>query len=212
MKTTLRMLAGCGLLLTLVGCVESEQPLSSASTAQQDPRLHGLWSHSDGGNTAYILIGAAEDPPSESGRPPVEPGMMRYWSLERNDETQKLAPPSGAQFWCTKVGDHDFGNWISPATKEEPAKPETYFFVKYRVEGDRLSIWLQDPGKTAAAIEAGKLQGTVKRRPANASFNPGGVESIRITDSSENIRKFLADGGAVSCYPEENRVTYQRVR
>lgn len=213
MTAKLRLLLACGVLLSLGACVESDHPIADVSTSQQDPRLYGLWRQTNtDGETNYIMIGAEESEPLEAGRSAVEPGLMCYWAITQNAQTHAVPEPEGARFYCTPVGDQDFANWVTPVDEQNKGRPTTYFFVKYHVAGDRLSVWVQDLEITAAAIEAGKLKGVVQRKPKTAAIGADTIESVKITDTSENIKAFLAGGGAVSCFPDKNKIEYQKIR
>lgn len=211
MAIPLRLICACGLMLACGACVESEQPLSDAAQAEQDPRLYGLWLDTNNtGSTAYILIGDEGSEPLEPGRADVERGLMRYWSISQNSETKQLDEPAGTRFFCTQIGDENFATWVTPVEEGQNKRP-TYFFVKYQVDDQQLTIWIQDPESTAQAIDSGKLRGIVKRRDKPGASQPE-IETLKITDSSENIRKFLAEGGSATCFPDKNKVVYSKIR
>jgi hypothetical protein len=200
-------------LAWLAGCVESEKPLSNPAASQMDQRLFGLWQRRDpDGAVEYLHIGGEYRMPLSANRAQPEPGLMQYTSVRHEPNNRQAEPPSGARFFVSRIGDEDFGNWVFPQEEKDRGKPVHFAFYKYRVTPDTLEVWDMDRDATAAAIEAGKLQGVVRRK---ARVNPTDAveyDELRITDASEKIAKFLAEGGAKSCFPESGKATYQRVK
>ena len=207
-----KLLLVCG-LAWLAGCVESEQPLSDPETAQMDQRLFGLWQRRDpDGAVEYLHIGGEYRLPLVVNRAQPEPGLMQYTAVRHEPNNRAAEAPSGTRFFVTRIGDDDYGNWVFPQEEKDRGKPVHYTFYKYRVKPDALEIWDMDRHATAAAIEAGKLKGVVRRK---AQVNPTDAveyDELLITDTSTNIASFLAAGGAKSCFLESGKVTYQRVK
>lgn len=52
---------------------------------------------------------------------------------------------------------------IPPPYDIDPAPAKSYFFVKYRVRGDRLELYNVDSSKAARLVIDGKLDGTVQK-------------------------------------------------
>lgn len=52
---------------------------------------------------------------------------------------------------------------IAPPYGIEPVPAKSYFFVKYRVRGDRLELYEVDSAKAARLVIDGKLEGTVQK-------------------------------------------------
>lgn len=204
MKTRWSCVVAALAALVLPSCVESIHPLSKVDDAQVDEQLYGTWQRLDpNGTREFVHVGRDA---AAGGDWHLPAGLMRYYSVQVDTTTHGLQVPQGYQFYYTQVGDDRIANWISPAAPER-GKPETYFFVKYRVVGDELSVWIMDPEETARAIEAGRLEGRVRRKPeARDQF-----KELRITAPSEQIVGFLAAGGAASCFPDKNKLVYTRV-
>jgi hypothetical protein len=212
MKSTsfakLRLLLCSAILCALTSCVESEHALSEASKSQVDSRLYGLWLRTnERGDVDYLHVGREAAVPLDPNRTEPEPGLMRFCTITHVNETRALGDASSGRFFCTRIGDADVANWVFPA---EPAKnkPITYWFLKYRVDEKQLVIWDQDPEATAAAIEAGRLKGVVKRKPNRE------IDELRVTDTSETVAAFFAAGGEKACFPDKPgaKSIYSRVR
>jgi hypothetical protein len=74
-----------------------------------------------------------------------------------------------------------------------------YWLLKYRVEGDSLSVWEIDQDVKRRLIEAGKINGTVKE---NSAF---------FTDTTEKLAVLLASPEGAKLFKKEP-VRYQRVK
>ena len=200
-------------LAWLAGCVESEKPLADPANSKADERMFGLWQRRDpDGAVEYLHIGREYQLPLTAGRAQPEPGLMQYTSIRHEPNNRAAEAPSGTRFFVTRIGDEDFGNWAFPQDEKDRGKPVHFAFYKYRVTPDKLDVWDMDRDETAAAIESGKLKGVVRRKARVNATDPAEYDELRITDTSENIAKFLADGGAKSCFPEKGRATYERVK
>jgi hypothetical protein len=209
MSGKLRLVLCGAVLCLLASCVESDRPLSDVLKSEQDTRLYGLWSRTgESGDTEYLHVGAELTDPLERNRPQAEPGLMRYATITHSQHTHGLGKPSDGRFYRSKINGDDYANWVVPAD-DARRKPVTYCFLKYQVDDQQLVLWDQDAEATAKAIEGGKLKGVVKRKPGGDSF-----EELRITDSSENVAKFLAGGGDKTCFPDKasSKYVYKRVR
>ncbi len=200
-------------LAWLAGCVESEQPLSEPAASRMDDRLFGLWQRRDpDGAIEYLHIGGEYRAPLAANRSQPEPGLMQYTSVRHEPNNRAAEAPSGARFFVTRIGDEDFGNWVFPQEEKDRGKPVHFAFYKYRVTPDKHDVWDMDRDVTASAIESGKLKGVVRRKTRVNAADPLEYDELRITDTSENIAKFLADGGAKTCFPEKGHATYERVK
>ena len=76
---------------------------------------------------------------------------------------------------------------------------EGYWLLKYRVQGDSLSVWEMDPDVKRRLIEAGKIKGTVDKNPAF------------FTDTTEKLTALLASPEGAELFKKEP-VRYQRVK
>ena len=208
----MRLLLCCTCLAILASCVESEHPLSDPMTSKQDPRLYGVWRKAKEDDTVeYVHIGREAYEPLDPNRGQPEPGLMRYWTVKQSDKTHHVENPTGTRFFCTKIAGQDFASWVAEPNPAQH-KPRTFFLLKYHVDENQLFVWLQDPEATARAIEAGKLKGVVKRKQRKATTEAAQFDELRITDSTEELIRFLADGGAAACFLDDNKSVYSRIR
>lgn len=208
----LQVLVACTLLVSLASCVESDHPLSDVSLAQQDPDLLGLWSNTNQeGDINYVVVGGEESEPLVPARGEPEAGLMRYWGTTYSARSHKVEKPEGARFFCTRIGDDRYMNWVTVPNAQNP-KPPSFFFLKYKVDGKQLTLWVQDQEATAQAVESGKLKGEVKRRKEKNAQGVYEIENIRLTDSSVNISAFIASGGAKNWFPDKHQTIYTRLQ
>lgn len=92
--------------------------------------------------------------------------------------------------------------------------------MKYRVEEDRLTIWFLNRDAAEAAIQKGQLRGTIVDKVEREGKWEGkwgkfeiasGTKVTTLTDS-ENLSKFLADGGDKVLFPEKDKTILTRVK
>ena len=212
MRKTLTLFACLSAGLTLTSCIpESEHPLSRLEDAGQDVGLDGLWMHEEPNQVQYVHIGAEFDKPLGPGVETPEPGLMRLWFVTHRKENGKprIETPFAMRFFVSKLGDDQYVNGVLPLEdwrlQEGPPAPTKFLFMKYKLDGDRLSVWFMDFQATAAVIEAGGLGGTVTREGKE-------LKSAELTASTEQLATFLKNGGAGKLFPEDGKTVYDRVR
>ena len=206
------LLALC--LLSATACVESKYALSDPETSPQAPELYGLWkSTSPSGDISYVHVGAGVELSVDPAKSLPESGLMQFLLIAHNGASAapqphsiRLTKPFGFRFFVTEI---DGANYATCVPDPELGKPRTlptgYFFMKYKVDGDRLEVWDMNNDATAAAIEAGKLGGTVQREA-------GRLKRVAITDKPEKIARFLASGGAAEVFIDSGKSTYERTK
>jgi len=215
MRTKIAISALLGVcLLATTACVESKSALSDPATSPQAPELYGTWkSTSASGDVTFAHIGAGAEWPIDPAQSAVEPGVMQFLLVSQTaaDNPPKpgsirLSKPFGMRFFVTEVDGKTYATCApDPDPTKAPAKPKGYFFLKYQVDGDQLSVWDMNNEATARAVEAGRLGGTVEREA-------GRLKSVVITDSSEKIAEFLADGGDEEVFLDAGKTIYERVK
>jgi hypothetical protein len=189
-----------GLCLLATSCVpQSENPLSDRRTANPDATIYGLWSvvH-DNGDVQYLHVGAAsQDEAAE------QPKLMQFCLLTHKADTKELRQPFAERFFASRLGDSSYGNVIiEPENDQDKTK---YWFFRYAVEGDHLSVWGMSWKETADVIEAGQLKGTVRRDSKNR------ITKVCLTDTTENLQRFLRAGGDQIVFSDSGRTVYSRV-
>ena len=165
------MLSGCG--------PTSDCPLIDANHAEQDLRLYGSWvSDEEKSSQEQTFLHIGEDISHE--RDPDElPGRMQAWWIstgvrhmtngkrkkeERTWNMNMSGPPIGVTFTSTRIGEA----WIAsittnvdvPESVREVAKDnelqeirDRFWFMKYEVDGDKLSLWRMDEAFVCARSE-----------------------------------------------------------
>ncbi len=200
----------CWLLLCmcsfLTACVpESERPLSDPTTAQQDARLHGLWSvRLENGDIQYVHIGVEPERPLDASRETPEAGLMRFWLIGHNALNKQVGNPFGMRFFVTPVDDRMYANLVLAKDEHKTAKPTVYWFLRYDVSGNELSVWGMDFEATAKVVEDKRLAGRVVRDGKE-------LKEVTITDTTENVLRFLRSGGDEIVFPDSRKTVYRRV-
>jgi hypothetical protein len=212
MRKTLTLFACLAAGLTLTSCIpESEHPLSRLEDAAQDESLIGLWVQEEPNEVHYVHIGAEVEKAVRRESDAPEPGLMRLWFVTHRKENGKarIETPFAMRFFVSKLGDDHYVNGVLPLEdwrpQEGPSAPTKFLFMKYKLDGDRLSVWFMDFQATAAVIEAGGLGGTVTREGKE-------LKSAELTASTEQLATFLKNGGAGKLFPEANKNVYRRAR
>ena len=77
-----------------------------------------------------------------------------------------------------------------------------YKLLKYQIDGDKLLIWQMDEGAEAQAIKAGKVKGVKGDGPENPA---------KITDSTENVARFVAAAGD-SLWQKKEMMRLERIK
>jgi hypothetical protein len=196
MKTL--FLIGVAVCLGASGC-DSKNPLSNPKTAKADDRLAGTWRRPLGDVEEYYYVGRAG-----MG---VPSGMMRVVRIRY--EEGELRHPEDYLIFPTVIGNKTFlnlfvdkGDELPPPLKvegkdetgrdkkdgdEEGWKAESvdsYTFYKYKLEGDKLTIYAIDEEAKQKAINSGKIKGTIEQNGLG-----------KLTDTAENVAHFVAEAG-----------------
>ena len=94
----------------------------------------------------------------------------------------------------------------------EKADIKSYFLIKYAIADDRLTFWLMDREATAKAVDGGKLKGAVTRSKTKDNSQVGAVERVMLKDSTENLRRFLENGGNTTLFNDKEKAVLTRVK
>lgn len=175
-----------GICLLIAGCDDSTVPLSDPAKASPDERLTGVWQKSDSGTTTYYLVGHL------GGKAPE--AVMRVVSITKFEDG-RLGEPNQFLLFPTDIAGKSYLN-VGLVTQEQLAtiqetgwKPDlvdSYFLLRYRVEGNTVLAWVMEPEAKQKAIEAGQIKGEIKE---------DGGKRIRFTDTAENVAQLVADMG-----------------
>jgi hypothetical protein len=167
--------------LVASGCDDSKKPLSDPKTTKADERLIGIWRDTAGSTEDYFHVGRA-------GKN-FPPSMLRIVSVRHGDGT--VEPPEEYLAFPTVLQGKSYLNVVIDPKQvkhldENGWKPETvdcYTFLRYEVQGDRLTVWLIDEQAKERAVKDGKIKGVMKDNIA------------QFTDTTENVARFVAEAG-----------------
>lgn len=181
--------------LLLPACSQwvSVNPLSPPS--EVDKKLEGIWKlDSKNGDVVYLHIGKKKE------------NTMVAISVEHKEDGSLdiIEIP----FFITRAGINKYFNIrYEDIEKDIPEKDKGYIFVKYSFTDDNmLSFYQFDPDIIGSAVQSGKLKGEVSYKKSKISPPPGSkenvkstsevtIDSVKITDTSENMVKFFQSEG-----------------
>jgi hypothetical protein len=201
------------LALCLASCVESTNPLSDPDKATQDAKLHGVWARSDAsGGTHIVVIGRADEVNRTDTNVPA--GIMRY-AYSMIDADANVRRPSSEGLFVTTLGKESYANIFDIASLDlsgdspwDKNRIRQYRLIKYRANGNKLEVWNGAIEAMAKAIESGKVRGDVEHEDNDPS-KP--VKAARFTDTTANLARYLAGGGAAVVFPDETKEEYARM-
>jgi len=189
-------------LFFLSGCVpESDNPISDPRTAQWDQGLTGTWAGRvrDSGAAVWLHIAPDRDSPADVSMILTEEGKgMELFFYRMHPSSvgpyrfMNLKPDIPRTLECRKEQ--------SGSGTQEAA---TYLVAKYEITPEgTLKVWLMTR-ELARYVETGQIRGEVKRDKYTTE--------TRITDTGENLAKFLKDtdhGSIFELFLEGRRVPW----
>jgi hypothetical protein len=208
------LLVRCLILLVIAvfgvmfaGCMAiSDQPLSDPAKSAVDEKLFGFWLVKDDGRGRDVWV---------FGRAPAvgkndPPGLMRMASV-RISPKDEVDEPGSMLIFPSQIGGNSYFNVIdekmfNASTKNWHTAKLAYLLAKYRVTGDRLEIWSGNYSRVGAAIDKGLVKGEVTRE------KDGKVKTAKLTDTTENLAKFLQNGGDEALFGGDPSFVLTRVR
>jgi hypothetical protein len=200
-KTPLSLALGAVACLLLSSCVIfSKNPISSPDAAQIDPLLLGDWHAEDDGAKQYVRITA------------TDAHWMHLECFPHRNPT-KVDPddlPDSYDLFPTVIGKHTFLN-VRTVEKDDHGRPtKGYRLYRYKVHGRKLQMWLLSQDYLADAIRAGKIKGVIHedKKTAGSSHTHPDID-IMLTDTSENIAKFIASSDLDDLFSEKMETLYR---
>ena len=178
--------------LALAGCpVESDQPLSPADQAKEDPALYGLWYAKENDEPAWFHVYR----PTEAAAGTIEVLIV----------SQGADGVGDAERYRGHLSDLDglhFANVQGPLTGD--AAGGSYYLVNYRIAADgALELRLLKEATVEAAIAADRLAGerTAEGKPTD-----------HVTDTPERLRAFVAATDPTSLFEDPIRLEPVRAK
>ena len=170
------------------GCDDSKNPLSDPQTSKTDERQVGVWRLRNSDGVGYYHIGQA------GGKLPGS--VMRV--VEVTHSQKKLEYPHEYLVFPTTLGGKTYlsvteGKEQQVKLLEEKGwKPEvvdSYYILKYQVDGDKLLVWTMDADAKKRAIESGKIKGVIEKKKDQYA------STVKFIDTTENLARFVAEAG-----------------
>lgn len=188
MKKLCPLLSVAALSLLLTSCFDTKNPLSDPQKSKPDDRLGGVWRfRGDGGEIDYYHIGHVGEK--------LPASIMRVVNVQHMpDRTMRFGE---LLIFPTTIGDKTYLN----VAEAEPSQltlleekgwtNETfneYLILRYQITGDTLTIQWIDSKAKKRSVEEGKIKGMSEK-------DRDGNTRVHFTDTTENLAKFIADGG-----------------
>jgi hypothetical protein len=205
MKNQLFSALGLAVCFLLSGCVvDSENPLSPPEAAQIDQRLLGDWVASNGDNVHFSAKDAH---------------WMQVVTQSKVDDSKRPSKidraPETYDFYVTTIGDQTYLNVKMVDKDHKDGMPVTYLFYRYKIASDgTLHFWPMGQDEMADFVRTGKIKGTVHQdaHPMMSGNPPKPDVDVHLTDSSENLVKFIVRHGADAFGDETEPLTRVRTK
>jgi hypothetical protein len=174
--------------LFLSGCDDSKNPLSDPQKSKPDSRLAGVWRVRDTeGDVTYYHIGAVGDKLPRSLMRAIGVTHKKNGRIEPAGEFLIFPTPLGRNTYLNLAGGDQQHIKLLEEKGWNPEAAGGFFLLKYAVEGDALTVWPMDADAKRRAIEIGKIKGLIEKQQY--------VDTIRFTDTTENVARFVAGAG-----------------
>jgi hypothetical protein len=205
MSTRPVILASLAACLLFAGCDDSKNPLSDAEKSKPDMSLAGLWRETaKGGDVTYYHVGAIGDKAPRS--------VMRVLGITHIKSCGNVEPGGDFVVFPAKIGANSYLNLTGV---DEPqiqllrkkgwnSKAVGFWILRYKLDGDTLTIWHMDDDAKTRAIEGGKIKGVIER-------NKIGPDRVEFTDTTENLARFVASAGE-SLFSTDDVMRLERVK
>jgi hypothetical protein len=200
------------------GCVESRHPLADPDTARADSDLYGIWTRTSGKDTEMLIIGKY----LVKGHPN---GFMRFHEVSYSGSSATYSHSSDRYFIASTIGGSGYISILRDSLMTDPATrvpinldqehhyerwkvhaDRTFFFQKYQVVGNTLTVWYTDTKSVGKLVEDGQIAGKVSKT------KEGDITSVTLTDSTENLANFIRNGGDSKLFAARTRKVYTRFR
>lgn len=173
-------------ILILSACIpEFKNPLSKPGEQKLDERLAGKWIKT-GETTAkgkkpdlhYKFTMSADK----------KYYVVKSWKI--NNGVRKDSK-SLMQIHTSNIANKMYIN-VKPHKPKENKKPAGYLILKYKIDGDKLSLSITNPVTIRNAIKNGGLRGKIPQyKRADGTMADSGLKSPKVTSSRRKLRKFF---------------------
>ena len=103
-----------------------------------------------------------------------------------------MQQPTQALAFPTTIGGKTYLNVTAQLIEEGKGwKSKEYFLFRYQMDGERLLLWRMDTDAKKTAIENGKIKGISDHEKSKKAW----LRTLRFTDTTENLARFVADAG-----------------
>ena len=156
-------------IIFMMGCIPyADHPLTAPDREKIDAAILGTWFWKEKDEAGYIHMGLNE-----------QSGLLRVVMAELKTNGVVEISELGGHTSFVKENTYLNLKWVSPAE----SKFDGYMIVKYKATPDALGIGLMDNEVVEKAIEAGELNGNVKKGKW--------FSTIRITENPKKFQEFV---------------------
>ena len=181
-----RLFLPVALCLLFSGCDDSTAPLSDVKTAKIDEHLVGDWKQvMEKGEAIYHVEKAGKSLPD---------GVVHVRVTGKEENGAAKTPSDYLAFTMTIDGTTYLNvvinnDQVAKLTEEgwKAGLVTNYCLYRYKIVGDKASLWVLDEDAKKQAIRDGKIQGKL---PDNGNTRP-----TTFTDTSPNLASFVAKSG-----------------
>ncbi|MEN6450426.1 MAG: hypothetical protein ABFC96_08045 [Thermoguttaceae bacterium] len=179
-------------------------PLSDEKTSDRDDRLLGQWKWAEGQDVMLVTVAKGK------GK------SLDIKAVGSSSENPKEKEEYAFPIFTTKIGSQCF---LTMQSMDADAKKplNTYTIVRYDLPDQQtLEVRPMEDDRIAAAIQSKELQGTLVTKKTT-SFLGGLIsmidetESITVSDSPENIARFLRKHGR-DCFAHDPLFVFKKQR
>lgn len=193
-------------LLSSCGYPALKKPLSDPDNTKPDARLFGVWRPEEKDPTkpqpGFVFIG-------KSGHRGVPLGIMKFLvvGIDENNEIIREEP---GYFFTTAVDNKRYLHFFDKSVLDPNKFPvwdqeniKEYTLYRYKIEADKLTIWLMDSAAVETAIRKGNIDGTIREEKNAKSITLAG---------GDNLSSFLAKGGDKVLFSKQEWLVFKRVK
>lgn len=201
-RTHIRRILSLVILASIGGCVTLDQPLSDIMDAKPDEALCGVWRLNQGadGDVSLGFVGL------KSGETDAPQGLLEVALPSFSPARKTIEAGKPITAFVTRIKDFTYLNLLNTENEVEPdlnlstkegytkwkaqtKRPVT--LMKYKIEGDQLTVWYGGP---------------------DADWQPGGAMREKYGQAPEALADLIQKEGDTAIFPPDKKQTYSRVK
>lgn len=191
-------------LLLTASCIESSNPISDPAKSIPDKKLIGAWqAKSENGDLSFVHFGL----------PQGKLGEHFVYSMQINHDKDHGLSTKGNEWrlvFISKLGKHSYFNSVVMTPEEiknfeaggwKPRKETKFDIFRYELSGNTMKLLVPDQDALKKAVAEKKLKAESQQ-----------FGQVRITDTSENLAKFLESEAKVLFPSSKAPMVFTRIK